>query len=114
MAPIYGNSYSAQAQVTYSIYGYNGSWVRLGTFSAFMYQSGYTSPGQKYLTTSEYPTITTNGDFSDFRVVLDSTDDGSGGAINSVPNLTWTSQTTSGQRSATPNGEQVLATMRPS
>ncbi|WP_156884196.1 hypothetical protein [Sphingomonas sp. LK11] len=114
MAPIYGNSYSAQAQVTYGIYIYNGSWVRVGGGTAFMYGSGYNSGGYKYLTTQEQITITYNGDFSDLRVVLESTDEGDNGAINSVPNATWTSQTNSGQRSATPNGEQVLATMRPS
>lgn len=109
-----GRSYSASAQITYGIYVYNNGWIRVGGNSISMYGSGYTTGGNKTLYGGDQLTFNYGGYFTDVRVVLESVDDGQSGTLTSVPNMTWTSQTVSGQRSATPNGEKVTATMRPS
>lgn len=107
------NSFSASATLTYGFYVYNGSWVRVGGNTVYLYGGGYTSGGNKTLYQTDQITVNYSGNFSDFRVVLESVDDGLSGSITNVPDCTWTSQTVSGQRSATPNGEKVIATMRP-
>lgn len=109
-----GRNYAASAQVTYGIYVLNGSWIRVGGNSVVMYGSGYTTGGNKSLYGYDQMTFNYAGPFTDVRVVLESTDDGSNGALTGVSNMTWTSQTVSGQRSATPSGEKVISTMRPS
>lgn len=106
-------SYSATATLTYGFYIYNGSWVRVGGNTVYLYGSGYNNGGVKTLYQTDQITINYTGEFSDFRVVLESVDDGASGTITSVPDCTWTSQTVSSQRSATPNGEKITATMRP-
>ena len=108
-----GRSYSASASVTYGIYVFNGSWIRVGGNTVPMY-GNYSTGGSKTLNGYDQMTFSYGGSFTDVRVVLESTDDGSNGTLNGVSNMTWTSQTTSGQRSATPSGEKVTATMRPS
>lgn len=108
-------SYSASAAATVGFYVYaNGTWNRIGGQQVYFYGSGYTSGGTKTLYSGVQIPASYGGDFSDFRVVVESLDEGNSVNLNSVPDCTWTSQTTSGQRSATPNGEKVTATMRPS
>lgn len=109
------NSYSATATLTYGIYVQsNGSWSRVAGKSVSLYGNGYSSGGSKSLSTTDTVTITYSGNVDTFRVVLESVDEGTGGSITGASNCTWTSQTSSGSRSATPNGEKVISTMRPS
>lgn len=114
MAPVNGNSsWSAEAQLTYAVYGLiNGGWSFLGRQSVYLYGSGYTSSGSKTLYQNDSITVSYGGNVDAFRVVLESVDSGTGGSITGA-NANWTSQTNSGSRSATPNGEKITATMRP-
>lgn len=108
------NYWSATATVTYGVYVLaNGAWVRAGGNTVYFYANGQGNPGTVQMSNQDQITINYGGDFSDFRVVIESIDDGASGQIDSVPSATWTSQSTSGQRSATPNGEKISATMRP-
>lgn len=107
--------YSASAQVTYGVYFLiNGAWARVGGSTMYFYTSGPGNPGIVNMSNSEQVTVNYNGPApSDIRVVIESNDDATSSNITSVPNCTWTAQTNSGTRSATPNGETLLATVRP-
>lgn len=106
-------TYSASATVTYGVYGLiGGAWTRLGAQQAYLYGE-YTTGGTKTLNTGSQISINYSGQIDGFRVVLESVDEGQTGTITGA-NATWTSQTTSGTRSATPSGEAINATVRPS
>lgn len=114
MAPVNGRStYAADAQITYAVYGLiNGSWSLLGRQQAYLYGSGYSNGGVKTLYQTDSISVSYNGNVDAFRVVMESVDSGTSGQINGA-NANWTSQINSGSRSATPNGEKIIATMRP-
>lgn len=114
MAPVNGTaSWSAEAQLTYAVYGLiNGGWSFLGRQSVYLYGSGYSNGGSKTLYQNDSISVSYSGNVDAFRVILERVDSGTGGSITGA-NANWTSQTTSGQRSATPNGEKIIATMRP-
>lgn len=87
----------------------NGAWVKMGTMPYYAYGT-YGSGGLK--TVPWYATgkaTAPGGNIDAFRVTVD---DG-GGGITAFNSVSWVTQSSSGTRSATPNGEQIVATVRP-
>jgi|32_taG_2_1085360.scaffolds.fasta_scaffold33887_2 hypothetical protein len=85
----------------------NGTWVKLGTTPFYAYNT-FGTGGLKTLSWYTTASISAPGGIDAFRVTID--DVGSITAFNSV---SWVTQASSGTRSATPNGEHIIATVRP-
>lgn len=106
------SSFHASATVTVAVYGLiGGAWTFLGRNACWMNQWSSTG-GQKQLSGNYQFSVSSSANITDFRVLVESVDADSGGITN-APTASWTAQTSSGSRSATPNGEAVTATVRP-
>lgn len=100
-------TYYAEVQTNYVIYAHiGGAWTQVasGVWGDGQY---YGTGGAKTVTFNRSITITTTSTIDHFRIVIDA-----GANINSA-SVQWTTTSSASERSATPNGEIVKATMRP-
>ncbi|WP_147276203.1 hypothetical protein [Sphingomonas aracearum] len=106
-----GSLYYAEGSATIGLWTLvNGGWVRAG--QGYVWANGtYSTGGAKQLSWSLSQAVSSGGYVSGFRITIDASDYGA--AIGAFQSVTWVTQSTSGSRSATPNGEIVTATVRP-
>lgn len=106
-------TYYAEASATLGLWAnINGTWTRVKQIS--VYGSGsYSNGGTKTLYWSISEAIQASGSVGNFRVTIDAVNSGSSAGISALSSVTWQTQSSSSSRSATPNGETVIATVRP-
>lgn len=107
MAASGGKYYEADTTVTYAVYGLiGGAWTLLGRQSVYLYGT-YPNGGLKTLYGDDQITVSTSSQVDAIKVIRE----GDGNITGA--NASWTSQSSSSSRSATPNGQTVTATVRP-
>jgi hypothetical protein len=111
--PAAGAGYVADGGVYYDIYTLvAGVWSKAGNQIKYKSQYGMTTGGNKTLNYTDTYSLSSSAVVDKIRVVQTGFY-GTGATIDSGT-LVWTGQTTSSDRSATPSGEKIVATMRPS
>jgi hypothetical protein len=91
----------------------SGTWTKVGTAYVQGYNNSFASAGTYAVPYTLYQNVTVTGPVDAFRVTCDSLDSGLSMNLTSFDYVKWQSMSASGTRSATPNGEQVTATVRP-
>jgi hypothetical protein len=91
----------------------SGTWTKVGTAYVSGYDNSFSSAGVKTVPYYLLQNVTVTGPIDAFRVTVDSLDYGLSINLTSFDYVRWQSMSSTGTRSATPNGEQITATVRP-
>lgn len=110
--PGYYDDYVVSGYVSVGIWRkVGGAWQLFTTEDVYVYASvGYNNPGRQTVGWSLQNTYALGQGVTDFGVTIEATDDQA--AINYLA-VSWSASTETGERSATPGGEQTTAVVRP-
>ena len=101
----YYDQYAVSGYVQVGIWRNAGGWSRFTTEDVYIYQDVGNSPGRQTVYWSLQNTYALGQGVTDFGVTIESTDD--------TAAVTYLGVSWSGERSATPGGEQTTAVVRP-
>lgn len=105
-------TYDAQGTARIDFWSYVNGWVKTGSDYVSVYQS-FSSGGQKTMGWGYSNSVTFAAGLTSFGVSCEVTD-GNAASISEFNRVYWTAQGSGGGvRSATPNGEKSLITVRP-
>lgn len=105
-------TYAVRGSVTLGIWAKKaGVWTRMSTAVINLYQE-YSTGGSRTLTWNYNGSFDLGTGVDAVGITVESTT-GSSAVVSDFTSLTWTSQTSSSTRSATPNGESSVVTIRP-
>lgn len=88
----------------------SGAWSLLGTEGVSVYQDVGNSPGRQTVSWSLQNNYALGPGVTDFGVTIESSDDT---AAITYLSVSWAASQASGERSASPSGEQATAVVRP-
>lgn len=102
--------YSISGYVQVGIWRNAGGWSLFTTEDVYIYQNMGNSPGRQTVNWSLQNTYTLGQGVTDFGVTIESTDDT---AALTYLAVSWSASQASGERSASPGGEQTTVVVRP-